>query len=255
MKNTKVGFIYRDAYMRRRLHGIFSPGLDRFILIDDSDVWVTLETAEILCSKLPTVAYVLHTIKFNLGNHNCLEYSIPNKTNQTVGKASIVNRRQNPTLRFIQHSTNPIEWTGPNPDYESQEGVEALKKLQEYAEFVLDTVYAMKVTGAMTNWMDCQRFIDAYIPRKMLQTIDGGMKGEYDRSDTERGVFFEIRHALHISLTVEEAMSRIEKIWNTCAAEQEFVMKSFYTNWGRQLPESLKGMGNFVPVTLSPSIL
>lgn len=255
MKNTKVGYIYRDADKKRRIHGIYAPGIDRFILIDYSDVWVTLETAEILCSKLPTVAYVLHTINFDLGTHNCLEYAISNKTNQTTGKASIVNRRQNPTLRFIPYATNPIIHIGSNPDYESEEGVEALRKLQEYAEFVLDTVYAIKVTDAMTNWMDGQRFIDSYISQKLLESEDGLLANQYDRSDSEKGVFFEIRHALYISTSIEEAMDRIEKIWFTGSIEQEFVMKSFYFNWGREVPESLRGKTLFTPVSLSPNIL
>jgi hypothetical protein len=255
MKNTKVGYIYRDADKRRRIHGIYAPGIDRFILVDYSDVWVTLETAEILCSKLPTVAYVLHTINFDFGTHNCIEYAITNKTNQTTGKTSIVNRRQNPTLRFIPYATNPIEWAGPNPDYDTDEGRAMLKKLQDYAEFVLDTVYAMRITDAMTNWMDGQRFIDSYIPQRLLETSDGPMSNQYDRSDTERGVFFEIRSALHLSLTIEEAEKRIEEIWIAGADEQEFVMKSFYYNWGRPLPPSLEHRKLFTPVTLSPNIL
>jgi hypothetical protein len=255
MKKTKVGYIYRDAYMRRRIHGIYAPGLDRFILVDYSDVWVTLETAEILCSKLATVAYVLHTINFDFGDHNCLDYAITNKTNQVTGRASIVNRRQNPTLRFIPYATNPIEWAGPNPDYDSPEGVEILRQLQEYAGFVLDTVYAIRVTDAIMNWEDGQRFIDSYIPGKLLESVDGKITHHYDRSDSERGVFFQIRYALYISLTIEEAMKRIEDIWELHQGQQEYLMTSFYNHWGRPMPAKFERTKTYRPVTISPHIL
>jgi hypothetical protein len=254
MKNTKVGYIYRDADKRRRIHGIYAPGIDRFILVDYSDVWVTLEAAEILCSKLPTVAYVLHTINFDFGDHNCLNFAITNKTNQVTGRASIVNRQQNPTLRFIPYATNPIEWAGPNPDYESPEKAEMLTKLQEYAQFVLDTVYAIKVTDAMANWEDGQTFMDKYIPSDMLVSIDGPLTHHYDRSNSERGIFFEIRHALYISLTIEEAEARIEEIWTKYSDQQEFLIKPFYYNWGRPSPEQFKKL-KYTPTKLSPHVL
>jgi hypothetical protein len=255
MKNTKVGFIYRDAYMRRRLHGIFAPGLDRFILIDDSDVWATLETAEILSSKLPTLAYVLHTIKFDLNIKNCLDYTITNKTNQTIQTVSIVNRSQTPCLMFIPYDTNPIENVGPNPDYNTPEKIEILERLQEYAEYVRDVVYVCKITDAMANWMDNQSFMDKYIPKKLTETVDGTLTGMYDRSNAERGVFFNIRYALYISNTIEEAEQRIIDIWKECHAEQEFLMTSFYRNLGRGFPDELNEHKKFKPVTISTSLL
>ncbi len=255
MKNTKVGYIYRDADKRRRIHGIYAPGIDRFILVDYSDVWVTLEAAEILCSKLPTVAYVLHTINFDFGTHNCIEYAITNKTNQVTGRASIVNRRQNPTLRFIPYATNPIEWAGPNPDYDDPAGKKMLADLQEYAEFVLDTVYAIRVTDAIMNWEDGQRFIDSYIPGRLLESVDGKITHHYDRSDSERGVFFEIRYALYISLTIQEAIERIENIWEAHRGQQEYLMNSFYGHWGRPLPARFDRIKTYKPLTISPHIL
>jgi hypothetical protein len=255
MKNTKIGYIYRDADKRRRIHGIYAPGLDRFIFVDYSDVWVTLETAEILSSKLPTMAYVLHTINFDFNSENCTNYTITNKTNQVVSRVSIVNRRQTPCLMFAPYATNPIEYVGQNMDYVTPEKQEMIRRLQEYAQYVNDIVYVIRITNAMVNWTDGQSFIDKYVPSEFTNTIDGPMSHQYDRSSTERGVFFEIRHALYISQTIEEAEQRIIDIWILHHHEQEYLLTSFYRNLGREVPQALSQFTVYTPVTISPSLL
>jgi hypothetical protein len=255
MKSAKIGYVYRDNKGRRRRYGIFAPGLDRFIHINEYDVWVAMETALVLSSKIPTMTYILHTIKFDFGNHNCLEYTMANKTNQTIQTVSIVNRSQTPSLMFAPIDTNPIEFVGWPEDYKVVEKVEILKRLQEYAEYVSEIVYVCKITDAMNNWMDKQSIMDMIIPDSFTVATNGKLDSMYDRSDAPRGVYFEIRHALYISTTIEEAEQRIIEIWKNCHKEQEFLMNSYYRNLGQEIPEELREHTKFVPIKMSTLLL
>ena len=92
---------YVTSQGEKRKNAIFAPGIDRFILIDEYDFWTTLQIAEILSSKLPTVAYILQPNPPDINNTNCINYTIYNKTTQNLGTSPIVGGRQHPLLKVL----------------------------------------------------------------------------------------------------------------------------------------------------------
>lgn len=252
MDRLKIGYehFYKDSRGQRRKHGIFAPGLDRFILIDEYDVWSTLETAELLSSKLPTVAYFLPPTNFELTNENCITYTIFNKTKQRIGPSPISVARQNPQLKFL-FDYNKIAFADTPEDYRTPDKLEMLRRLQEYAVFVHTVVYVIRLTETMFNPYNSKDFIEKYHRPEWINDL----KSKVDRSSTPKGVFFEIRHALYMSETVEEAESRILDLWKEHYHEQQYMLHGFYKIWNRPVPEELSQVSSYKPETVSTFIV
>ena len=50
---------YSSWYGKKNANAIYAPGLDRFLLVDNYDLWLTMEVARILSSKIPTQVFLL----------------------------------------------------------------------------------------------------------------------------------------------------------------------------------------------------
>ena len=230
-------YFYRNSKGERRKHGIFAPGVDRFILVDTYDFWITLQTAEILSSKIPTLAYILPPLDFNLDNTNCINYTIFNKTQQKVGPSPISAGRQRPQLKFL-YDTDAITEAGVSEDYNTDEGRALLVKLQEYAQFVHQHMFAINITDAFYNPVNNHRFISSYVSNDWTDSF----KSRHDRSSLDKGVFFELRNILYLSDTQEEAEEKITNLWLTSSRDQLYLITGYYKILNTPMPEALKPM-------------
>jgi hypothetical protein len=252
MTNKKIGYehFYKDSRGNRRRSGIFAPGIDRFILIDDYDFWMTFETAELISSKVPTVAYILPPTDFELTNANCIGYTIFNKTKQRIGPSPISIARQNPQLKFLFDYTK-ITFSDIPEDYKTDDRRPMLTKLQEWADYVHNLVYVINMTEALFNPFNNKDFVQKYANPQWL----AGLKSKVDRSATENGVFFEIRHALYMANNIEDAELRILNIWKDHYHEQQYMLHGFYKIWNRPVPEELADVATYKPETVSTFIV
>ena len=211
-----------------RQHGIFAPGVDRFILVDNSDFWMTLQTAELLSSKLPTMVYILPAGRAALDNKSCINYTIADKTQQKVGPSPIAGGQQNPMLRFLKDPNQLIE-VGLPEDYKNN--VDILTRLQRYAQYVHQRVYAMNLAEAVANIKNQARFVDLY-----LGDWAAGLTAKSDRSDLEHGVFFELRKILYLSDSAQQAEDRTIAFLKNNVADQGYLIESYYKILGLPVP-------------------
>lgn len=240
--------IYKDINGNPRKCGIFAPGLDRFILIDDIDHWMVLETAEILSSKIPTMVYILPALDIDINNSNCLNYTLYNKTEERIGARLISVGRQNPALRILGN-LGKLAFDGPPEDYKSEERQEILARLQQYAQYVLKQVHAINIAEVMFNPCDNKNFLDKYV----VQYPD--FKTMVDRSTTPTGVFNELRHVLYLSNTIEEAEQQIIDLWLRNYHEQEYMLAGFYKLLEQEVPDQLKNHTNFKTIKIQQFLL
>lgn len=224
---------YKTPNGDSRKYGIFAPGLDRFILIDDIDHWMVLETAEILSSKIPTMAYILPPLDFNIDNSNCLTYTLYNKTQERIGARLTSIGRQNPALKVIGDK-GKLVCEGFPEDYKTEEKQEILKRLQEYAQYVLNHVYAINMVNAFFNPWNSKNFLEKYIGNDIPN-----FKTMVDRSTSASGVLNELRNALYLSVTIEEADERIIQIWLKHYHEQEYMLSGYYKLLEQEIPKQL----------------
>jgi len=237
---------YKNSRGERRKHGIFAPGVDRFILIDSYDFWVTLQTAEVLSSKVPTLAYILPPLNFNLNNDNCINYTIFNKTQQRVGPSPAVVGRQHPQLKFL-YDQDTITEAGTPEDYKTEEGQALLAKLQKYAQFVHQRMFAISITEAFYNPFNTDRFVSSYL----TDNWTSGFSARHDRSSLDKGVFFELRNILYLSDNEAEAEEKIINLWQASSRDQLYLILGYYKVLNTPVPDALKPMLKLAPENLS----
>ena len=231
---------YLDSNNKKRKYGIFAPGLDRFILIDPADYWMLLETAEILSSKLPTMVYMLPTLDFDLNNDNCLDYTMYNKTQEKIGPSNIAIGRQNPSLKYM-FDENKIVFAGVPEDYKTEEKQEIINRLQRFAKYVQKRVYALNLTEAIFNSYNRKHFLEKYAKSEWYENF----QIKPDRSETEKGTLFEIKNALYLASSIEDAEDRIKQIWLTQYREQQYLIFGYYRILQEPVPAELASLTTF----------
>lgn len=238
---------YKNSRGEVRQHGIFAPGVDRFILVDDYDFWITLETAELLSSKIPTMVYMLPPTSNKITNLNCINHTILNKTQQKVGSSPLVVARQQPMLKFLYDQDELVE-VGIPEDYKDPARKQMLQTLQEFSIYVHKHVFAIRLTEAFYNPVNNLEFAKKYISSEWT----ANMKLKVDRSELENGVFFQLRNALYLSSNINEAENRIIDIWNISPPDQIYLMAGFYKILNKPIPEELTNRITMLPESFSP---
>ena len=239
---------YRHFYVNskgeKRKNGIFAPGVDRFILIDDHDFWMTLQTAEILSSKLPTIAYMLPPSAGNIDNTNCINFTIFDKSSQKIGPSPIIAARQHPLLKFL-YDVDSIVDAGIPEDY--LDNTEILQRIMNYAQFVQQQVYVLNITDAFYNIVNTDRFANLYIDNAWLENIST----KIDRSKFDKGAFFELRKILYLSNSIEEAEEKIIDFWLNNSTDQVYLMIGYYKILNKPIPEKLIPLSKTGPTNIS----
>ena len=242
-------YVYRDLYGDRKRYGIFAPGVDRFLLVDYEDIWLTLQTAEILSSKLPTVVFILSPGSSLVTNDNCMDYTVFNKTKVRVNNSPMVVSRQHPSVHFLGEN-DFVTYAGVSEDYNNPDGSAILSRLKDYINFVHDMVYALNVTEILYNSREVSNFANSYLKKSWSNNF----LTIADRSSLENGIFGELRHILYMSDTVEQAEERIIDVWKNHSTDQAFIMSGFYAMLKREVPTELADLVQMKPQNVSLGI-
>lgn len=126
-----------------------------------------------------------------------------------------------------------------------------LTRLQEWASYVHNLVYVINMTEALFNPFNNRTFVQNYTRPEWLL----GLKSKIDRSATDNGVFFELRHALYMADSIEDAEQQILDIWKNNYHEQQYMLHGFYKIWNRPVPEELADVATYKPETVSTFIV
>jgi hypothetical protein len=228
--DNHYGYFYQDDEGNRKKYGIYSPGLDRFLHVSDQDMWISLETANIISSKIPTLVYVLSPDCSEIDNNNCLNYSLFNKSTQRVGTSNILVAKQNPTLKML-YPGDKIVNEGPHVDFINNQ--EILTNLKIYVDYVYSQSMAINISEVFYNPFNSKGFISSYIPNgtedKVTSTTD------YN----DANLFLLLRNALYRSNSPEEANAEIISVWRKNFADVGFMIEGYYKILNLPVPEEL----------------
>lgn len=234
---------YKDEQGNPRKYGIYSPGLDRFIFIAENDIWITLETAEIISSKLPTMVFVLP--KSDITNETCMQYAIGNKPRLKVNNSTIYVGRQNPLLRML-YDDDVLVNEGLPKDYIDRQDV--LDRLKSYTAFVNEQLYAINIANSFYNFIDTKSFMTNYIPESWTTEISTFA----DRSSVKQGIFFQLKHILYMSNDQYEAENKIQEFWLEHAKDQTAAfLHGYYKVLGQKIPTKLQHLAVWNPTETS----
>lgn len=238
--------LYKTESGEHRKYGIYAPGLDRFLLIDSNDMWVTLQTAELISSKIPTVAYILNDLAQGITDENCINYSILNKTNQRICDISITVAQQLPKLILLEDD-GLIESAGLPEDFTSNEKKAALENLQAYTRYVHRLSYIINLQEAIGNHFDKRTFSEKYLPLEWRENLY--LAG--DRANKETGIFKKLRQVIYLSPSIDDLNIAMKDVWIEYVIEQGPMMAMFYKLLGQPVPEELKDKTTWTCATAS----
>ena len=215
---------YFDKDGNRKNYGIYCQVFDRWLIIDQYDLWTTLQTARVLSSKIASMVYVLPASIGKVTNNNCLHFMLFDKTRQKKGGVADLIAGQLPMVRIIDNPLQ-LDYQGLPEDYKYGEAAEMLAKIKAYADYTHKSMYAASVCNVAANFHDNNTVAQEFLPKEWLDTVSSYA----DRSDFTSGITQEIKKILYFSQTLEEAKSKIDAIWGDNYQKVWWMADYYYT--------------------------
>jgi hypothetical protein len=202
----KIKIFYPSVETSKNHYGLFSPSIDRFILVDNIDPLTLFETSQILSSKINSVVYIInHKIENNiLTSENCLEFSTENKKGENlIGSSNMGAVKQTASMVFLK--SNLVNKGLPNSN------LETVTKIKDYANFVLTTVYALNLANAFRNIFSESEYLENYFKNEYPKSF----LTFYDTTESSTGIVKETKNILFHSDSIDEAVEKIYNLWES----------------------------------------
>jgi len=232
--------IYPLSWGKQNSYVLFSPGIDRFFLVDSFDPWIMLETSRILSSKISNIVYILDKETPFFDNSDCLYYTTKHKMNEKgYGGPTVMSHRQSSFMMKIQ-SDMVIKTDWPI-DFIDEDRKQALLRLQDYAQFTLRIVHSITAAVGLRNSFPEKHYIDNYFK----DYCPSDLVARSDTTSAPDGMEYLIKNILYDSETVQEALEKIHESWRKYSWEDVLgIRQTFYTYSGIEQPEDLKNLGD-----------
>lgn len=222
-------------YGKKLANSIYAPGIDRFLIVDNYDPWITFTTAKILSSKLPTTMLLLGSKISHFDNKECLEWSVLNKKDLAIN-GSLVGR-QFPGFVALLNEDAAFKAGWP-VDYDSPERRKALRDIQEYALFALRAVYAVTISDATRNDLPLYDILETVGLENSLEDLT--IPRDYSKSSI--GIKKEILKIIYLSSTIDQALEEIESLWINKGKDLLGYKDTFYYILGLEQSDTLKNL-------------
>jgi hypothetical protein len=203
-----VKTFYPMSWGKSNSYAIFSPGIDRFLVVDTYDPWMLYETGKVLSSKVSTMVYILDQITPHMTNETCLNFSTLHKKNETgYGSPMIASHRQSASLSKI--TKDMVVDVGWPVDFTTDDRKNMLLKLQEYTMFSLRVIYAITISVNFRNFFPEKEYLDVFFQNQFPQDF----KIHYDTTTADQGMISLIKTILYESDSTESALTSIAEAW------------------------------------------
>lgn len=231
--------MYPLSWGKRNSYALFSPGIDRFFLVDSYDPYIMLETSRVLSSKISNIVYILDKDTPEMDNSNCLLFTTKHKMDEKFhgGPTASSHKQSSFMIKIrpdIMISTSwPIDFVDPMRK-------QALINLQEYALFALRVVHSITAAMALRNSFPDRYYMDAYFKDQCPQDF----VVRSDTTSSPNGIEHEIKKILYYSSSVEDAIESIHNTWREFSQEDVFGSRQlFYDFLGIKQPDDLEKLG------------
>lgn len=187
-----------------RRYGLYSPGLDRFLLVDGLDLWGLHHAACLLASKIQTLVCVFAAGEPEFTNENCLNWSL-------TEKSKVFPRKQTPGSFLIESNSSCVQ-VGPPSGF--AERMPELLKDQTFALFVLHATYAMRLADLIVGSdyrfrNEDQSFYTGFFAKEIKPTE---IAAATDRTLWQNGFQGEIGAILYRAQTIEQARNELNSL-------------------------------------------
>jgi len=232
--------IYPLSWGKQNSYALFSPGIDRFFLVDSFDPWIMLETSRILSSKISNILYILDKQTPLFDNSNCFYYTTKHKMNEKYyGGPTVMSHRQSSFMMKIQpEMVIKTEWP---IDFRSEDRNSVLLRLQDYSQFVLRVIHSITAAVSLRNSFPEKHYIENYFKN----FSPSNFTARPDTTTSSDGIEHVIKNILYDSDTIQDALENIHESWRKYSWEDVLgIRQTFYTYSGIDQPEDLKNLGN-----------
>lgn len=245
--DKKLHKFYPASCTAKNHYVLFSPPLDRFLIVDNLDPWIMFETAKILSSKIILVCYILNdTVVSDMTNENCLLHGTVHKKGENTYGSSLMSSVKQPAC--MTHFRSEVVEKGWPTEFADGTRKETILKMQEYALFALRCLHAIIISDSYRNIFPESKYLHDYLgdcSPKELQVC-------FDSTTAPEGMVSVVKSILYHSNSVEEALEEIKLAWikyskNDISGYREM----FYDTLGIPIPEmgiSLKEIADNVTV-------
>lgn len=230
---------YPLSWHKKNSYAIFSPGIDRFLIIDNYDPWILHETGKVLSSKVSTIVYILDKVTPDMSNDNCINFTTKHKKNEKgYGGPLVMSHRQSASLSKIPKDM--IIEDGWPMDFVQEDRKDILIRLQEYALFSLRVIYAVTLSVNFRNFFPEKEYLDTFFHDQFPKDL----KMHYDNTSAEQGMINLIKTILYESSSVDEALTAIHNAWLTHSInDPSDTRQLFYQILGIPQPKELQDLG------------
>jgi hypothetical protein len=230
---------YPLSWYKQNSYAIFSPGVDRFLIVDNYDPWMVYETGKVLSSKVSTMVYILDKVTPDMTNATCMNFTTRHKKSEKgYGGPAIMSHRQSASLSKIP--TDMIIESGWPVDFIDNDRKQILTRLQEYALFSLRTIYAITLSVNFGNFFPEKEYLDTFFHGQYPEDL----KIYHDNSSADQGMINLIKTILYESNSVDEALKAISAAWLTYSAnDPSDTRQMFYRMLGIPQPKELENLG------------
>lgn len=234
--DIKTTSFYKDSDGNRRKYGIYAPPIDRFLHVSDQDLWMTLQTAALLSSKIQTSVYVLpsHT---EITNENCLYWGLYEKNN------AVLSSKQGPSVKLLHPSNRLIPYEDFPKDF--TEDPTLLNKLKKYVDYIYPRVCAINLSLVYADMHESNTPI--------LQSLDNEWINkfpDYYKSPVGR----DFKNILYTKNSPKEAEDAINAYWQEFAVTKAptgswDMVRHYYTILGEPIPSNLTHLFPYIKTT------
>jgi len=213
-------------------YAVFSPAIDRFLIVDNTCPWIVFKTSQILSSKISTVTFILNQSAEPINNENCLNYGTAHKKEEhTFGGSNPNNHKQSAIMHPFYN--NEVVEKGWPEEWDTEERKEVLFEIQEYALFVLKVVQSIKIAYSFRNIYSDSHYLEEFFigqyPKNFTKTFDG--------TESPIGMYREITNILYHSEYIDDALEQINLAWKKYSELDVAGMRElFYKCLGIEIP-------------------
>lgn len=215
----KVLKYYQSPTRVPKRYGLYSSGLDRFLLVDGLDLWTLRHAAQLLSSKIATVICVFTSEEPTFQLENCLTWSL-------VQKQMVVPKKQTPDLHLV-HNNDEILQEGLPFDF--LDNIEEVVEDQEFAIFVLRAAYALRLTdllvssSALAHNEDQGFYTDFFADILQKDTLHSVP----DKTLWNKGFSGEIGRILYRSQSIAEVLRALTESYTNCHPDESIPTSKF----------------------------
>ena len=213
--NNKLNRYY-PSHNNNTYYALYSPPIQRFLLVDNYNIFVFFKTAQILSSKINTVLFVLPSDEKwpQMTNNNCLKFTFHHiKFQNECGGNNI---KQSPTVSFlkINRSTKIVKTIFPT-DFQDENRKRKILEIQEYAQFVNLCMHSIMLTSIIHQQAHIEQEQNEYRSFLFNEPLQPTLATHF-------------MNILTFANSIKEAQEQIKSFWLT-TIQQNISTRVFYT--------------------------